>query len=155
MPGQTLHSVNDATETQIGETPWIRPQLEKEPSWCQNLGCTHHSEREIDLISLLQDNFAARKNSLFPISPFRYAWWFVLIPYLFHVAFNAPPHVDLRTIFEASMISPLCCMKIMRSGLLWFSSREHKSSNWQNEVFIVSIMGVFLPCLLPFFNINF
>ena len=71
------------------------------------------------------------------------------------MAFNAPPHVDLRTISEASTISPLCRIKIMRSGLLWLSSREHKSSNWQNEVFIVSIMGVFLPRLLPFFNINF
>lgn len=51
------------------------------------------------------------------------------------------------------MISPLC--HIMRSGLLWLSSRDHKSSNWQNEVFIVSVTVFFLPHLLPFLTLIF
>ena len=33
---------------------------------------------------------------------------------------------------------------------MWLSSKD-KSSNWQNEVLNVSLMGVFLPHLLPFF----
>lgn len=67
---------------------------------------------------------------------------------------NAPPHVDLRTIFRGEHdLSPLLHEDNEVRIIVVFQRTQ--SSNWQNEVFIVSIMGVFLPCLLPFFNINF